>query len=275
MSNIYKRTITGVVIIIFIISSILLGKVSFFFLFTLLIYLTLREFFNLASVEHIKPFNYYGSFIGIIVFVMFYVYSQYKINKVDEKIFLPLIPIVISLFLIELYRKNKHPFQNIAYTLFGIIYIAVPFSLFNFFVFQGENEITYHHHFILYYFILVWTYDTTAYLFGMLIGSTPLYSRISPKKTWEGLIGGSVITISLAIFLSKFYIQLSTIDWIVIALIIIVAGTFGDLAESLYKRSLDVKESGSILPGHGGLLDRFDAILFSAPLVFTYLKLVY
>lgn len=272
MSNIYKRTITGVVIIIFIISSILLGKVSFFFLFTLLIYLTLREFFNLASVEHIKPFHYYGSFIGIVVFVMFYTYCQ---NKVDEKIFLPLIPIVISFSLIELYRKNKHPFQNIAYTIFGVIYIAVPFSLFNFFVFQGENIIFYQYKLILFYFILVWTYDTTAYLFGMLIGNTPLYSRISPKKTWEGLIGGSVITVSLAIFLSKFYIQLTMIDWIVIALIIIVAGTFGDLAESLYKRSLDVKESGSILPGHGGLLDRFDAVLFSAPLVFTYLKLVY
>ena len=125
------------------------------------------------------------------------------------------------------------------------------------------------------FFLLVWIYDTGAYLFGLLFGSTPLFRRISPKKTWEGLIGGAILCGFGAWGLSAIYEEYTIIDWEIIASIIVVMGTLGDLTESLYKRSIDVKESGRLLPGHGGILDRFDGIFFAAPVVYTYLKLVY
>ena len=220
------------------ISSILLGKVAFYFVFALLVFLTLREFYTLSTADHIKPFHFYGSFIGVVIFTMFYIYCQ---KIVDEKIFLPLMPIILSFFLVELYRKNKHPFNNIAYTVFGIVYICLPFSALNFFVFEEKNTVNYNYHLILFYFLLVWTYDTAAYVFGLMLGSSPLFRRISPKKTWEGLIGGTIVTITLAVFLSKYYTAFSILAWMVIGLIIVIAGTFGDLAESLYKRSLNIK----------------------------------
>jgi len=121
----------------FMISSILLGKVAFYFVFALLVFLTLREFYTLSTADHIKPFHFYGSFIGVVIFTMFYIYCQ---KIVDEKIFLPLMPIILSFFLVELYRKNKHPFNNIAYTVFGIVYVCLPFSTLNFFVFEEINS---------------------------------------------------------------------------------------------------------------------------------------
>ena len=271
LSNFSKRTLTGILIVGFIVSAILLSKISFFLLFFLVVFLTAQEFYNLSTFEHVKPQRNYGSVIAIIIYIMFYLYAQ---RNVDEKIFLPIIPLIISLFLVELFRKEKHPFQNIAYTILGIIYTAIPFSLFHFFVFEGDAVIKYNPYFLLSFFILIWAYDTGAYLVGILIGSSPLFRRISPKKTWEGLIGGALIAGLIAWLLSIIFKEYTIFEWQIISLIIVLMGTFGDLTESLFKRSIDVKESGHVLPGHGGMLDRFDGVLFAAPVVFMYLKLI-
>lgn len=220
----------------------------------------------------VKPQSFFGSIVSVIIFIMFYLFAQ---EKADNRIFIMTIPLIISFFLIELFRKTKHPFQNIAYTILGIGYTALPFCFFNFFVFQGTYHVTYSPNLLLGFFILIWTYDTSAYVFGLLIGSTPLFRRISPKKTWEGLIGGLIITGIIAWLLSLVFKEYTFFDWEVIAVIIVIMGTFGDLTESLFKRSINIKESGSILPGHGGMLDRFDGVLFAAPLVYTYLKMIY
>ncbi|MFC2136861.1 phosphatidate cytidylyltransferase [Bacteroidota bacterium] len=271
MSNFSKRTLTGILIVAFIVSAILLSKVSFFLLFLLVVFLSTQEFYNLSTFEHVKPQRNYGSVVAIIIYIMFYNYAQ---HNVDEKIFLPIIPLTISFFLVELFRKEKHPFQNIAYTILGIIYTAIPFSLFHFFVFEGDAIINYNPYFLLSFFILIWVYDTGAYLVGMLLGSSPLFRRISPKKTWEGLIGGAIIAGLTAWLLSTIFEEYTFLDWQIISAIIVIMGTFGDLTESIFKRSIDVKESGHVLPGHGGMLDRFDGVLLAAPVVFMYLKMI-
>lgn len=272
MGNFYKRSVTGLFIVGFIIASILLGKISFLFLCLLIIYFCIQEFYTLASFENVKPQKYYGTVLSLIIFIVFYLFYQ---NKVDEIIFVPIIPLTISVFLLELFRKEKHPFLNIAFTILGIVYIAIPISLFNYFVFSSGYTIIYKPDLLFGFFILIWIYDTGAYVSGLLFGSTPLFPRISPKKTWEGLIGGTIFSLAAAWMISKFYQDYSVFDWIIIAFITVIMGTFGDLTESMFKRSVAVKESGHLLPGHGGMLDRFDGVLFAAPFIYTYLKLMY
>jgi phosphatidate cytidylyltransferase len=187
---------------------------------------------------------------------------------------LALIPIVLYPFFAELYRKSEHAFSNIAYTLLPAIYIAFPMGTLNFlyspYHFSGENF----PNLLAGFFILTWTGDTMAYLGGMAIGRHKLFERISPKKTWEGSICGTLFALGMAWFLSLFFKEMDMWQWMGMAAVIVVTGTFGDLAESMLKRNFQVKDSGTLLPGHGGFLDRFDGVLFSAPFTFLYLNLI-
>jgi phosphatidate cytidylyltransferase len=229
---------------------------------------------------------------------MFFVLNfLYAVEFLNQKFFFVFIPLIILVFINELYTKHNRPFTNIAYTFLGLIYIAVPISLFNYFVFSPNGElftmnnpeatldavnfifqppesIIYSPQILLGFFILFWAYDTGAYIVGIPFGKHRLFKRISPKKSWEGFFGGTVIALLTAYILSLFFKHIRLVDWGVIAFIIISIGTFGDLTESLFKRSIGVKDSGKIFPGHGGILDRFDGILLSSPIVFTYLKLI-
>jgi phosphatidate cytidylyltransferase len=272
MTNLIKRSLTGIVLIAVIIGAILLGEFFFIALNVILIILCLKEFYEILPHEHIVPQKWHGILLGIATFFIFYLYKK---GIADEYIFLPLIPFVFNIFIIELFRKNKYPILNIAYTILGIVYIAFPFALLNFIVFKETTYIYYSPYMCLAYFGLLWMYDTLAYVTGSLFGRNYLFPRISPKKTWEGLIGGAIFTIITAWIYSYYSRGHTFIDWLVVALIIIVYGTIGDLFESMLKRSVNIKESGYMLPGHGGFLDRFDSFLFSAPIVIAYFVIVY
>jgi phosphatidate cytidylyltransferase len=184
-----------------------------------------------------------------------------------------LIPACAGIFILELFRNKPNPFHNIAFTLLGIAYIAVPLSLINFLVYPNYITLKYNPEILIGYFILIWTCDTGAYLTGITVGKHPLYKRISPKKSWEGLVGGAILTIAMAFLVAQFSHEIKTLHWIAIALIIVIFGVLGDLVESMLKRSLEVKDSGSFLPGHGGILDRFDSLFLSSPFVFTFIQL--
>ncbi|MEA3446707.1 MAG: phosphatidate cytidylyltransferase, partial [Bacteroidota bacterium] len=194
--------------------------------------------------------------------------------QLKAEFLLILLPLSLLIFVIELYRKHSHPFSNIAITLLGPAYIFLPFALFSGLVFFNENT-NYNPDILLGLFILIWIYDSGAYIFGVSFGKHRLFERISPKKSWEGLIGGVVSALLVAWLISGWLVTITLTDWFAITIIVIVAGTYGDLAESMLKRSLGVKDSGNIMPGHGGILDRFDAVLLASPLVFTYLELIY
>jgi phosphatidate cytidylyltransferase len=193
--------------------------------------------------------------------------------------FLILVPMMLLIMVVELYRKEKKPFDSLAHTFFSVLYTAVPFSMFSFSAFShtGLNSLLPHANIsfspgiIIGFFILVWANDTGAYLTGATVGRHPLFERISPKKTWEGFFGGVITSGLIAWLLSDWLGVVDTVNWVIISVIISVAGTYGDLIESMMKRSIGVKDSGTIMPGHGGFLDRFDSAILSFPLVYLFI----
>ncbi|NVO01770.1 MAG: phosphatidate cytidylyltransferase [Bacteroidetes bacterium] len=271
MKNLITRTITGIVFVTLIIGSILFSHESFAIVFGIITILGLYEFYHLCETDGIKPMKYYGIFVGTTLFVLI---SLFSMNLIDKKLLLIIFPLIFLVFIFELYKKSEKPFTNISYTIFGIFYIALPLSLLNFIAKPNFNLGEYQYAVLLGFFLLIWIYDTGAYVFGSLLGRHKLFERVSPKKSWEGSIGGSLACIALAYALSIFYPEIKMVDWIVVSIIIIIFGTFGDLVESLFKRSINCKDSGTIFPGHGGVLDRFDAVLLAAPFVFSYLELI-
>jgi len=269
LSNLVQRTITGIVFLVLVIGAIAFGKVSFFILFELIIIGAMYEFYTLAKKKKFSPQKVYGIVIGILVFAANYFFVN---DLVDAKIFLAIIPVVISIFIVELYRKSDYAFVNIGFTLLGVLYIAIPISLANYIVLS--NEIEYSSHLLLGFLFLTWSFDTLAYVFGVSFGKHRLFERISPKKSWEGFIGGTISSLGVAYVLSMLFPELSFFQWAILSVIISVFGTYGDLVESSFKRNIDEKDSGNILPGHGGILDRFDAVFFTLPLFYLYLQFV-
>lgn len=272
MTNFISRSITGAVFVIILISAILINPLTFIILIGFTTFTGLNEFYSIVNSGNIKPYKYSGICCGMVLFISSCLYAA---GYSDSSAFLFLIPFIPYFFLCEIYQKNELPFVNIAMTLTGIIYIAIPFSLLVLSGFPLHTLTSYKPHLILGLFILFWTADTGAYLFGITFGKHPLFPRISPKKTWEGLLGGIALTITIAILLSNYFTELQIKNWMVIALIICIFGVLGDLTESMLKRSYNIKDSGNILPGHGGILDRFDAVIFAIPIVFIYLQLVF
>jgi phosphatidate cytidylyltransferase len=171
----------------------------------------------------------------------------------------------------ELYLQKANPLNNWAYFILGQVLIALPFALLNYILFIDKWQPL----ILLSVFATIWINDTGAYLIGVTIGKHRLFERISPKKSWEGFIGGALAALLSGYVFSFLIPQISLINWFIFSEIIVIFGTFGDLMESLMKRTLDVKDSGNVIPGHGGLLDRFDSMLLAAPVVFIYLSFLY
>jgi len=269
MNNFFTRAITGTVYVAVLICSVLFFQpYAFAVLMLALVIIGVNEFYTLLPAEKYQPNRILGIAFSIILFGITFLYS---INQVPAKYFWLLLPVSSLVFLTELFRKKEAPFQNIALTLLAIIYIALPFSLLYQSGFLANRGVAgFNYQFILGFFFLLWTSDTGAYLVGISIGKHPMFPRVSPKKSWEGLAGGVFLTMAVAHVISLYFHSLSRTDWLVIAVIIAIFGVLGDLIESLLKRSLQVKDSGNILPGHGGILDRFDSVIFSIPLIFAY-----
>ena len=229
---------------------------------------------NTGSRPQIGP----GIFAGIAAYV---ISTLIACGKIPINSLLILIPIMSLIMVFELYRKQDKPFDSLAHTFFPVLYTAVPFSMFPFAAFSrtGLNSLLPHPNIIfspgiiIGFFILIWANDTGAYLTGMSFGRHKLMERISPKKTWEGFFGGIIIACIAAWFLSGWLGVVDKIHWVVIAMIISVSGTYGDLIESMLKRSTGVKDSGRVMPGHGGFLDRFDSAIVSFPLVYLFISL--
>lgn len=269
MNNLVQRTITGIVFLTLVIGAIVFHKISFFILFELIIIFSMDEFYSLTEKENYKPQKLYGIITGAIIFAANFFYVT---QNIGTKIFLPLIILTAGIFIFELYRRSEKIMADVGFTLLGIIYIALPLSLANYIVFENGN---YHWRLLLGFFILTWIFDTIAYIFGISFGKHRLFARISPKKSWEGFIGGFIFTIIASYPISLIFTELNLMQWAITAIIVSVVGTYGDLVESSFKRSYDQKDSGKMLPGHGGILDRFDAILFSLPVFYIFLQLIY
>ncbi|MBE7175688.1 MAG: phosphatidate cytidylyltransferase [Mucilaginibacter polytrichastri] len=262
------RTITGIIFVIVMLGSILAGYYVFSLFYVLLSLLCLSEFYGLVRSSGIRPHRTLGFLTGSLIFLscIAYLFFQFPI-----KYLLLNIPVLCAVFIAELYKRSEVPFVNIGFTFIGVLYIIVPFCFFHGlgFLFGGYNLIV-----PLGFLLLLWGNDTGAYLFGMKFGRRRLFERHSPKKTWEGFFGGMATSLAVAYILSYYHHELVLIQWLIMSLIVVCFGTLGDLVESMFKRSIDAKDSGKLLPGHGGVLDRFDGLFLSAPVVFVYLYLV-
>jgi phosphatidate cytidylyltransferase len=272
VSNFFTRTITGIIFVIVVVGSIIWKQYLFSGLFLIVTVLGMLEFYRIISFNRINPNRYWGIIGGIAL----YVTSALVANMVaDWKLLLINLPVLSFICITELFRKSPAPFTNIGITLLGILYIALPFSVFTFFFNPALIKGTFHYEAVLGFFVILWINDTAAYLTGMAFGRHRLFERISPKKSWEGSIGGLFFGLITAWVFSRFFGTFTVAQWLVYALIIIVFGTLGDLVESMLKRSLELKDSGSLLPGHGGILDRFDGVLIAIPISFIYLLYVF
>lgn len=247
------------------------NQYSLMVLFFAISMLGLDEFYKLLINAGYLPNRRLGLICGGTIFLL--VILSVLIGA-QAAVYLSFV-LAACIFFSELYRNKQTPFQNIAYTITGIIYIVMPFALWVSFLkgYSTDNGV-YNPHLLLGFFFLLWTNDTGAYLVGMSIGKHKLWERISPKKTWEGFFGGLVLSIIIGYVISMFYTELHPILWMVMAATVSCAGTMGDLVESAFKRSINAKDSGSILPGHGGILDRFDGVFLSTPFVLVLLELV-
>jgi len=281
LSNLVVRAITGAVIVLAIIASIILGKYYFGALFFIFTILGTFEFFKMIEKSDIIAQKMFGTAVaGALYLLLWWVSfepfsSSMSFNSETPQRAMYLVIIVLLVFIIpirELYRTDSNqPIANIATTILGIVYVAVPFGLMNF-MFRYKGEQTFH--LLLSLFVILWTADTFAYLVGSKIGKNRLFERISPKKSWEGSIGGLIAALIAATIFSYFFKEMSLALWLGYALIIVVAGAYGDLVESMFKRSLNIKDSGNILPGHGGILDRFDAVFLAVPAAILYLMFI-
>lgn len=283
MKKILTRSISGAIYVIIIVASIYagrwtgnstLGEVVFGALFLILGIIGIYEVIKNLSIKGIKCNEPVAYIVGIISYLLVFLWEQPSFGEGQLWSFglLTIIPaVMLCVFLAQLWRNDENPIATIGYTLLPTIWVMIPLALTNHIHDAGTG-------FMMMIFISVWVNDTFAYLTGMMLGRHKMWVRHSPNKTWEGTIGGAVVCIAAAILLGPLVIgdelSLNILDWIIIGLICSAIGTLGDLVESMFKRFCGVKDSGKIMPGHGGILDRFDSILFAVPFVLSYLMII-
>ena len=279
-NNFIQRAITGIIFVGVLIGCILGGPISFTLLFALITALTIHEFGVIISkqpdVEINKPICMLA---GVFLFFGF---AYLGVMPGQTEILIPYLFLIIYLLVSELYLKKKNPLNNWAYAMMSQIYIALSFAMLNVLAYhsignEGElsnYQVQYNPILPLSIFIFTWINDTGAYCTGMLFGKHRLFERISPKKSWEGSIGGGVFSIIAAIVMAHYFPIMPISIWIGLALTVVIFGTLGDLTESLLKRTIGIKDSGNILPGHGGMLDRFDSTLMAVPAAVVYLYII-
>ena len=269
MKNLIVRTATGLVYVVVIVSAICFHPYSFLALFAPVVGLALWEFYGLD-----KELNGWGKMAGIWGGIYLFTASfLFAGSFVSAYIFFPYILFLLALLIASLYDTAPNAVRNCAMFLFGQFYCAGLLSTLNFIVFDPTTM-----HYVPYYalliFIFVWLNDTGAYLSGITLGRHPLFARISPKKSWEGFWGGLTIVVLSSIGIAYYFPQIvSTFQSVALAIITVIFATWGDLVESLLKRNSGVKDSGILLPGHGGILDRFDSVMLAAPAVLLYIEL--
>ncbi|MDD3687097.1 MAG: phosphatidate cytidylyltransferase [Bacteroidales bacterium] len=271
MSNLLKRSITGSIFVAVSLALILINQ------WTLLAFLLIAdvwlkvEFYRIVKNDESSPLSFAGFVAGIASISVLFAVVVY--NADARFLWVCLVPILL-IFVEELFKNEKNPLRNVAFTVLSLVYITLPLMTAMMIVFGKYGAVaTFNPGILVGVLVLIWIFDSMAYVVGVPLGKHRLYERVSPKKSWEGTIGGTVFTIAAGFFMHNFFDGISSTDWVVISALVVVFGTIGDLIESQFKRSINVKDSGETLPGHGGLLDRLDSFIFTLPWVFIYLVL--
>lgn len=298
LTDFFKRSISAIIFGAIMIGMPLIGSIPYLILFNIIIILTLIEFSRLMRIIRVHINTLLVTVTGLLIF-NFYFFIKIGILK-KEMLFFILIPLLFFIIIEEIYKADRKPIHNIAFSFFSIIYIVLPLSVLNEFVlfktsylyneelvsieninfsdiliFVPNGSITYNPILLFAFYSIIWIYDTLAYIIGVSFGKHRLFERISPKKSWEGTIGAFLITLIISYFYPNIFGFLSKTNWFIWSAIIMFFATYGDLTESMLKRFLNIKDSGNLIPGHGGMLDRFDSILMAAPFAYLYLEIFF
>lgn len=274
MKNLIVRTITGVLFVAAIVTCFLRPE-AMIILFALITGLTIWEFAGLVNERENVAINQMICTVAGVYF--FLAMAGYNSGLTPVTVFIPYLVSIVYLLIAELYLKQPDPINNWAYTMMSQLYIALPFSLLNVLAFRDNGvAVRYDQILPLSVFVFLWLNDTGAYCSGSLLGKHKLFPRISPGKSWEGSIGGGLLVILIAVLWGWYESNegietLTMLQWAGLGLTVVIFGTWGDLVESLFKRTIGIKDSGNILPGHGGMLDRFDSSLLAIPAAVVYL----
>jgi len=261
MSKLLPRIVTGLVFIGLVVVSVTISPWIFAALFGFFTVIGINEFYKMSGMLGFTPQKVTGIVIGFLTFIVIFLLAM-KILPPQTLFVLPVL--MLSIPIIELFRQKPTPTSDWAQTLFAPMYIALPFGILaNMLFLPGTHEFS--PKIILSFFAFVWISDTGAFCVGSLLGKHKLIPKISPKKTIEGLLGGVAFTLAAAIPISKYVGVFSLSQWLIISLLTVIFATLGDLVESMIKRNTGVKDSGRILPGHGGILDRFDSTFLAVP----------
>ena len=278
MKNLLIRTLSGLVLIGIFVGAILWSQWSFGVLLLLILVGGMLEFYRLAEESDSSPQRWLGLAIGVVLFLLNFVvtrvFEQPVTDRMASVVFASLVYVGLALptlFVCELFRRKPTPLANVGATLLGILYVAAPLSMLLYFpaIYAGAWQPA----FVLCYVLVIWANDVFAYVVGMTCGRHRLCERLSPKKSWEGFFGGIVGAVVAGLVVA-WALDADYLLWGGLALVAALAGVAGDLVESMFKRAAKVKDSGRLIPGHGGVLDRFDALLLATPYVFFYLLLV-
>lgn len=279
MKNLITRSITGVIFVTAIVVCFMRPE-AMILLFALVTGLTVWEYTGIVNgIENVCV----NRFLATVAAVYFFLgMAGFCVGIVPSAVFIPYLLTVVYMFIAELYTKAPNPINNWAYTMLSQMYIALPFAMVNVLAFRGVgNGVVYNYLAPLSIFVFLWTNDTGAYLSGSLFGKHKLFPRVSPGKSWEGSIGGGLLVLLVAALVGMYQnsdmhetateLILTVPQWMGLGLVVVLFGTWGDLVESLFKRTIGIKDSGNILPGHGGMLDRFDSSLMAFPAAVIYL----
>ena len=279
MKNLITRSITGVIFVAAIVVCFMRPE-AMILLFALVTGLTVWEYTGIVNgIENVCV----NRFLATVAAVYFFLgMAGFCAGIVPSAVFIPYLLTVVYMFISELYTKAPNPINNWAYTMLSQMYLALPFAMVNVLAFRGVgNGVVYNYLAPLSIFVFLWTNDTGAYLSGSLFGKHKLFPRVSPGKSWEGSIGGGLLVLLVSALVGMYQnsdmhetateLLLTVPQWMGLGLVVVFFGTWGDLVESLFKRTIGIKDSGNILPGHGGMLDRFDSSLMAFPAAVIYL----
>lgn len=268
MKNIYIRSLSGAVFIALIIGSVLFGKFAIGAIVSIASFICIQELTNILNTDKNRVSRFASVTTAAIILTGF----AASLTSSNAELIFPIAAVAFLFpFIYQVVAQKKPSFESALLSSASALYVTIPLILL---VHSGHLSGYYYPYLLLGFFLLTWTYDTFAFLFGITIGKHKLLERVSPKKSIEGVIGGAAMTLLGAWIYSQFNDDISLTHWLIIALIIVVFGTLGDLTESVIKRNFNVKDSGGIMPGHGGLLDRFDGLLFIGPVLYAYLFFV-
>ncbi len=271
MNEFFKRSLSGAVFLVVMLGSILWNQLSLLVLLLFISGVALFEFYRIFQKREIQPL--FSGGIASAFFILILVSAERMSLVPDNYLFLIILPVVMLWFSF-IFIKRKQAIYSMLITVSGLIYILLPLSLIPFLTQNSLTDHKYNPEILIGILLVIWTYDSFAYITGISFGKHKMVPEISPKKSWEGFFGGLVFAIITGLLYARFTSLLSYKDWLFLSFIVVLAGTAGDLFESLLKREAGVKDSGNIMPGHGGILDRFDSILFIIPFVFIYLYFI-